>query len=95
MQVNDSVHLPGNARAEVAQTSLLGEKYVALMGPLGIKGHGRLHDGSVITSTSSAPDTEEVLGALSLLLNQGGLAQIRVIAKELNGALRGNEPGDP
>src|SRR5579884_3962212 len=33
MEVNSSVHLPANARAEIEQTSLLGEKYVALMQP--------------------------------------------------------------
>ena len=32
-----------------------------------------------------------MLGALSLLLNQGGLQQIQVIARELNSALKGNE----
>ena len=34
IEVNDSVNLPANARAEVKQTSLLGEKYVNLMQPL-------------------------------------------------------------
>jgi phospholipid/cholesterol/gamma-HCH transport system substrate-binding protein len=33
-----------------------------------------------------------VLGALSMLLNGGGVAQIRTIATELNAALAGNEP---
>ena len=32
-----------------------------------------------------------MLGALSLLLNGGGLQQIQVIATELNKALKGNE----
>ncbi|MGH3838033.1 MAG: MCE family protein, partial [Pseudonocardiaceae bacterium] len=35
---------------------------------------------------------EEVLGALSLLLNGGGVDQIRTIATELNAALSGREP---
>ncbi len=42
--------------------------------------------------TSRATDVEEVLGALSLLLNGGGLDQIRTIATELNAALSGHEP---
>ena len=48
MQVNDSVRLPSNARAEVAQTSLLGEKYVALMQPLGASAKTELTNGSAI-----------------------------------------------
>ncbi len=93
MQVNDSVHLPLNARAEVAQTSLLGEKYVSLMQPMGAASKQPLKDGSTIPlkRTHSAPEVEQVLGALSLLLNQGGVQQIQVIARELNKALGGNE----
>ena len=37
------------------------------------------------------PEVEEVLGALSLLLNGGGVAQLKTIASELNKALDGNE----
>jgi len=44
-----------------------------------------------LTRTGSAPEVEEVLGALSLVLNGGGLQQIRVIATQLNDALKGNE----
>ena len=52
-----------------------------------------LHNGSdiPISRTRSAAEVEQVLGALSLLLNQGGLSQIQVIARELNSALKGNE----
>jgi phospholipid/cholesterol/gamma-HCH transport system substrate-binding protein len=35
---------------------------------------------------------EEVLGALSLLLNGGGVEQLQKISYELNNALAGNEP---
>lgn len=98
MQVNDSVKLPADARAEVKQTSLLGEKYVALEEPLNqptltASSTAMLHNGSdiPISRTRSAAEVEQVLGALSLLLNQGGLSQIQVIARELNSALKGNE----
>ena len=33
-----------------------------------------------------------MLGSLSMLLNGGGVAQIRTISTELNHALTGNEP---
>jgi phospholipid/cholesterol/gamma-HCH transport system substrate-binding protein len=92
MQVRGNLDLPKNARAEVKQTSLLGEKYVALEQPTG-QAEGKLASGDTIPyhDTSSAPEVEEVLGALSLLLNNGGLQQIRTIANELNSALHGNE----
>ena len=89
MKVNGSVDLPPNSHASVQQTSLLGEKYVSLLRPTGAAAPGRLHNGSQIqfVDTTSAPEVEQVLGALSLLLNNGGLTQIREIATELNKAL--------
>ena len=89
MSVQGSVDLPSNAHAEVQQTSLLGEKYVALLRPTGAESSTRLHNGSKIqfVDTKSAPEVEQVLGALSLLLNNGGLSQIQNIASELNKAL--------
>jgi phospholipid/cholesterol/gamma-HCH transport system substrate-binding protein len=93
LQVRGDVDLPDNALAEVEQTSLLGEKYVALMPPSTAPSTTRLHNGSVIpvTQTDSAPEVEQVLGALSLVLNGGGLEQIHTIASELNQALTGHE----
>jgi phospholipid/cholesterol/gamma-HCH transport system substrate-binding protein len=92
VKVNGNVDLPANARAAVQQTSLLGEKFVALEQPLG-EPEGKLKDvGKIpLRSTGTAPEVEEVLGALSLLLNGGGLEQIRTITTELNKALKGNE----
>jgi phospholipid/cholesterol/gamma-HCH transport system substrate-binding protein len=90
MKVNADVQLPANSHAEVQQTSLLGEKYVALIAPSAADAKpSRLRNGSAITfaNTKSAPEVEQVLGALSLLLNHGGLTQIQTIAKELNSAL--------
>ena len=43
------------------------------------------------TSTDTDATVEEVLGALSLLLSGGGLAQLHTIAVELNTALDGRE----
>ena len=91
--VNGDVQLPDNARAMIKQTSLLGEKYVDLEQPLDKAAPTELKSGDTIpiTRTGSAPEVEEVLGALSLLLNGGGLQQIKVITTELNKALDGNE----
>lgn len=93
MEVNDSVRLPANARAVIQQTSLLGEKYVALLQPTVTPAHAKLGNGANIpvSRTTSAPEVEQVLGALSLLLNEGGLNQLKQIGNELNAALSGNE----
>lgn len=89
--VNGSVDLPANARAVISQTSLLGEKYVALLQPNSAPPTGRLTNGADIplSRTSSNVEIEQVLGALSLLLNGGGLPQIATITTELNKALKG------
>jgi phospholipid/cholesterol/gamma-HCH transport system substrate-binding protein len=94
MIVNGDVVLPGNAGAELRQSSLLGEKYVQLHEPAGKPAEGRLADGAVIPidRTNRNPEIEEVLGALSLLLNGGGIDQLRTIVREVNLALAGNEP---
>ncbi|TDC81164.1 MlaD family protein [Actinomadura sp. 7K507] len=54
---------------------------------------GTLADGAVIplSRTNRNPEVEEVFGALSMLLNGGGIAQLRTITVELNRALGGNE----
>jgi phospholipid/cholesterol/gamma-HCH transport system substrate-binding protein len=93
MQVKESVVLPANATAELRQTSLLGEKYVELAPPTDVAPQGRLHDGARIPASRSsrAPEVEEVLGALSLLLNGGGVGQLKIITTELNKATHGNE----
>ncbi|MQA83897.1 MAG: MCE family protein [Streptosporangiales bacterium] len=87
------VRLPDNAVARINQTSLLGEKYVALEPPLGERPAGRLADGDLIplARTGRNTEVEEVLGALSLLLNGGGVAQLRTITHELNEVMNGRE----
>jgi phospholipid/cholesterol/gamma-HCH transport system substrate-binding protein len=92
--VNGDVVLPANAGAELRQSSLLGEKYVQLREPAGKPAEGRLADGAVIPTdrTNRHPEVEEVLGALSLLLNGGGVGQLQTIVREVNLALAGNEP---
>ncbi|MFF3314757.1 MCE family protein [Streptomyces sp. NPDC003035] len=93
LRVADSVTLPGNAIAELRQTSMLGEKYVSLSAPAAEKPVGRLADGARIPLSRSGrnPEIEEVLSALSALLNGGGVAQLKTITTELNKALDGRE----
>ncbi|CAM4166145.1 MCE family protein [Kibdelosporangium persicum] len=91
--VNGDVTLPANAQASVRQSSLLGEKFVELRAPAAAS--GRLDDNAVIPvdRTNRNAEVEEVFGALSLLLNGGGVGQFQQIAREVNNALSGNEEG--
>jgi phospholipid/cholesterol/gamma-HCH transport system substrate-binding protein len=91
--VNGDVELPANAVAAIQQSSLLGEKYVELAPPGGEKPEGHLGDKSRITldRTNRNVEVEELLGALSLVLNGGGLAQLQTINRELGDALEGRE----
>jgi phospholipid/cholesterol/gamma-HCH transport system substrate-binding protein len=93
LRLLDSVKLPDNAVAELRQTSLLGEKFVSLSPPTTQAPEGRLGEGDVIPLARSGrnPEVEEVLGALSLLLNGGGVAQLKTINVELTRAMSGRE----
>ncbi len=90
--LNGSVDLPANSLGSINQTSLLGEKYVTLAPPKD-GATGKLADGLTIPlkDTTRGTELEEVFGALSLLLNGGGVAQLQTVARELNAALSGRE----
>ncbi|WP_406144100.1 MCE family protein [Streptomyces sp. NBC_01012] len=94
MRVNGKVDLPANAYAHLEQSSLLGEKFVQLSPPGAGTARGALADGDRIplARTNRNPEVEEVFGALSLLLNGGGVSQLKTITTELNKALAGQEP---
>ena len=93
LELPRSVELPDNAIAEIRQTSLLGEKFVSLSPPEDGGSSEPLESGDVIPLERSGrnPEVEEVLGALSLLLNGGGVAQLQTINQEINKALEGRE----
>ncbi|MDN4175337.1 MCE family protein [Nocardioides sp. SOB77] len=90
LKIRSDIELPDNAVAEIRQTSLLGEKYVALEEPTG-RARGRLEDGDRLdlADTGRNPEVEEVLGALSFLLSGGGVGQIKQISDEVNDMLSG------
>ncbi len=94
MTLPGNVDLPANATATLGQTSLLGSVHIELAPPpKGIPAEGKLEDGSLIPLSSSGgyPSTEQTLGAVSLLLNGGGLGQVQDITKSLSTAFTGNE----
>lgn len=93
MSIDGHVDLPANATATLGQTSLLGSLHIELAPPTGVPPEGKLHNGSLIplSSAGAYPSTEQTLGALSLLLNGGGLGQVQDITKALSTAFTGRE----
>ncbi|WP_300682093.1 MCE family protein [Nocardioides sp.] len=88
--VNADADLPVGTQARLQQTSLLGEKYVALIRPTtGTTGTtattAMMHSGDTLAlgDTSAAAEVEQVLGALSMVLNGGGVGQFQEISREL------------
>lgn len=86
--VNSDTNLPEGTTARVEQTSLLGEKYVALVRPdeEDVKaGDAQLTSGTRLglDDTDRAAQVEQVLGALSLVLNGGDIQEFQNISQEL------------
>jgi phospholipid/cholesterol/gamma-HCH transport system substrate-binding protein len=93
VQVENKIDLSTKAGANVEQTNLLGEKFISLDDPASNAGLPRQPENTAIPvdRTRTATTIEQVLGALSMLLNGGGIAQIKPIVDELNKALDGRE----
>lgn len=94
MRIKKSVHLPANAVATLEQTTLLGEKYIAIGPPTNAPASTEpLRDGAVIgdNATSNLPDVEELFGVLSAVLNGGDLQDLQTIDLEISKALGGRE----
>ncbi|WP_019632634.1 MCE family protein [Actinomadura atramentaria] len=94
VKIRRDAKLPDNAVASVDQTSLLGEKYIALSPPPNEQpSANRLSSGDLIplARTSRGTEIEEVLSAMSLLLNGGGIEQVSTITHELTAAMNGRE----
>lgn len=91
--LEDSVHLPADAVATLGQKSVLGAEYIQLAPPTSEPAQGVLTDGDDIplSRTGQYPSTEDLLSALSLMLNGGGVSQLRTITTELNHILSGHE----
>ncbi|MFJ9389989.1 MCE family protein [Nocardioides sp. NPDC101246] len=92
-RVKRSVKLPANLSPTLAETSLLGERYVALDPPAGEESRGRLAPGATIeeAATHISPNVEVVLSALSQVLNGGNLGKVASITDELTAVLEGTD----
>ncbi|GAA4119452.1 hypothetical protein GCM10022215_22040 [Nocardioides fonticola] len=87
LRLKKDVPIPANATFAIGQKTLLGAQYVEVDDPA--RPQGRLAADAVVpvSQTGDYPETEQVLGAASLLLNNGGLSQLSTITTELNRTL--------
>jgi len=92
LELRNDVDLPANAQASIRQTSLLGEKFVSLSAPSDPSPERLSDDDQIaVERTNRNPEVEEVLSALSLVLNGGGVDKLRTITTELNKTFEGRE----
>ena len=88
LALKKSVSLPDTVTLKVGQASLLGAEYVEVDAPpAGSQADpAPLGGGDTISlsRTGHYPETEEVLAAVSLVLNNGGLSQLKTITSELD-----------
>lgn len=91
LEIDSSVELPASTAATIRNTSLLGEKFVALVAPEG--GGGSLREAGAIplARTTQDVEVEQLLSSLGTLLNGGGLQQLATITREFSTALGGRE----
>jgi phospholipid/cholesterol/gamma-HCH transport system substrate-binding protein len=100
LDIKRAVRLPIGTTAQIRFDNPLGEEYVHLDPPptlTAATGQAEprfLAPGAVIPvgSTSTAPSVEDTFGALSLVLNGGGINQLETIIHELNDTFNGNQP---
>ena len=101
LHLRKDVPLSADVQFSVGQKTLLGAQYVEVTDPrraatsrAGATPVAVLRDGDIVDvdRTGAHPATEQVLGAVALLLNNGGLSQISTITGELSTALSGRVP---
>ncbi|HEX4189454.1 MAG TPA: MCE family protein [Marmoricola sp.] len=87
LSLKKSIRLPKTATFRIAQQSLLGSEYVEadVSGGAATTTGASLSGGDAVTvaQTGNYPETEDVLSAVSLVLNGGGLSQLKTITTEL------------
>ncbi|OMC29376.1 mammalian cell entry protein [Mycobacterium sp. GA-1841] len=89
ISVRPDVIVPGNVKASVGQTSLLGSMHLSLDVPAGQVPQARLAPNSTLSLNESTayPTTERTLTTLSAVVNSGGLGQIGDIIHNFDVAL--------
>jgi len=98
LDIKKSVRLLVGTTAQIRFDNPLGDEYVMLSEPAPLPTSLAVSQyiaaGSLIpeSDTSTAPSVEDTFGALSLVLNGGGLNQLQTIIHELNNTFNGNQP---
>lgn len=92
IDVRDSVVVPAGTRAELRQTTVLGDIYIALLPPA-TGDEGPLRDGDTIPlrQTDPGPRIEEMLERIAMFVNGGSLTRLQDSIARLNEVL----PEDP
>jgi phospholipid/cholesterol/gamma-HCH transport system substrate-binding protein len=93
MRIEKSVKVLQGTTAQVRFDNPLGDEYVLLTAPADTQ-MPPLRPGAHIpeSDTGTAPSIEDTLGALSLVLNGGGINQLQTIIHELNNTFTGKQP---
>ena len=97
LEIDKTVPLLVGTTAQIRFDNPLGDECVLLQAPAKLSPSVRatpLRPGAAIaeSDTSIAPSVEDTFGALSLVLNGGGLNQLQTIIHELNNTFNGNQP---
>jgi phospholipid/cholesterol/gamma-HCH transport system substrate-binding protein len=99
LNIKSYAHILQGTTAQIRFDNPLGDEYVLLQAPaLPVTGPSGspeyLGRNALIpeSNTSTAPSVEDTFGALSLVLNGGGINQLQVIIHELNNTFNGNQP---
>ena len=87
VDVNNSVKLPQNTRAELRQATVLGDIYIALL-PAENPGPSHLHDGDTIPLRNTVPadNVEDILRSVSTLVSGGSLSTLEESVANFNKA---------
>lgn len=90
MDLEEDAQVREGATARLRYTTPLGELFIDVDNPS--RGDVLADDATLdLPETETAPTVEDALAQASLLINGGGLDQLRIITDELNAALGGNE----
>ncbi|MEV0336383.1 MCE family protein [Nocardia sp. NPDC050717] len=94
LEVRRDIALPRGTRAELRQSTPLGDIHVAVTLPEHRPGAPLLGDGDVIdrAHTSAGASVEELMLAMSMLLDGGAMNQVARITSELNAIVGGRGP---
>ncbi|MFC9966991.1 MCE family protein [Nocardia ignorata] len=94
LELRRDIALPHGTRAELRQPTPLGDLHVAIVLPQHRPGNSLLTDGDVIDRehTSAGASVEELMTAMSLLLDGGAMNQVARITSELAAIVGGRGP---